>query len=165
MGIHESPRITRPLKLGLTFALGLVYMKCSSQTEKVVKENQPSAGEIDVIIGGRKVVSLTQPQSADTSKPQILGAEILPGRGMNIYQLEAYVPGKGVVNLFESRLLSNGPDDSDGTMSFKIGGAILVPFANRIRGKLPPHGKTLETKILGKTVKLPPNWKGKNPGA
>ncbi len=172
MGMHESLGITRLLKLGLIFAFGLVYMSCSSQTERVVKEDRLSAEEINVLIGGQKVVSLSQPQSADSSKPQILGAEILPGRGMNMYQLKAYVPSKGVVNLFESPSLetareqmNGGSDDFDGNMSFKIGGAILVPFANRIRGKLLPDGKTLETNILGKTVKLPANWKGKNPHA
>jgi aldose 1-epimerase len=46
-----------------------------------------------------------------------------------------------------------------------VGGAILLPYANRIRGKLAPDGKNIITKIAGKTVSLPANWQGRQPGA
>jgi aldose 1-epimerase len=42
---------------------------------------------------------------------------------------------------------------------------MLVPFANRIRGKLAPGGKTIATMINGKTMQLTANWKGQKPGA
>jgi galactose mutarotase-like enzyme len=46
-----------------------------------------------------------------------------------------------------------------------VGGAILLPYANRIRGELLPDGQYLETTILGQMVRLPANWKGNEPGA
>ncbi len=52
-----------------------------------------------------------------------------------------------------------------GNASFSMGGAVLVPFANRIRGKLLPDGTEIETKVLGETVRLPANFSGKLPGA
>jgi galactose mutarotase-like enzyme len=76
------------------------------------------------------------------------------------------------VNLFEAPALAEGaarmngsPEDFNGNVSFMIGGSILVPYANRIRGKLLEKDRLLETNIAGKTVRLPANWKGKNPGA
>jgi len=131
-----------------------------------------SAKEKDLSIGGRPVVTLSRAQSNNSNLPQILSVEVLPGRGMNIYQLKAYLPGKGAVNLFESppleeakERMSGGPDDFYGNESFRMGGAILVPYANRIRGKFLPEEKAIQTVVLGQNVKLPANWKGKNQGA
>lgn len=123
-------------------------------------------------VGGMKAVTLTRPTPSGGNQPRFVGADILPGRGMNIYQIRAYIPGKGVIDLIESppieegqKLLNGGSGDEFGNQSFKIGGAILVPFANRIRGKLSPDGKTLATEINGKPIALPANWKGQKAGA
>ncbi len=56
-------------------------------------------------------------------------------------------------------------DDQWGTQVFRMGGAILLPFANRIRGKLSPDGKTITANVAGKQVVLDANWSGNNPGA
>lgn len=150
--------------------LGVLFTSCSRKTEFAAPEF--SAMQNNLEIGRLKTVTLSRPQSADSTKPQILGADIVPGRGMNIYQIRAFVPGKGVVNLMPSPpleeakgLMNGGAGDEYGSQSFKAGGAILVPFANRIRGKLSADGKTIETAINGKTMHLAANWKGKNPGA
>jgi galactose mutarotase-like enzyme len=45
--------------------------------------------------------------------------------------------------------------------SFTVGGAFLVPYPNRIRGKLSPDGKNITTIWNGKTLTLPAVWKGK----
>jgi aldose 1-epimerase len=61
--------------------------------------------------------------------------------------------------------LLNKGDDEFGNQVFKIGGAILLPFANRIRGNPSADGKTITATVAGKTVTLPANWSGKNAGA
>ena len=111
-------------------------------------------------IGGAPVVVLQRPKSADKTKPQFLEATILPGRGMAVLQIKAYLPGKGEINLLNSpplpeaeKLLDKG-DDPFGNEVFKIGGAILLPFANRIRGKVSPDGKTITAEVAGKAVTL-----------
>ena len=128
---------------------------------------QPQA----ISIGGEPVVVLQRPNSGDKNKPQFLEATILPGRGMAVLQIKAYVPGKGEIDLLNSpplpeaeKLLDQG-DDAFGNQVFKIGGAILLPFANRIRGKVSPDGKTITADVAGKTVTLVANWSGNNPGA
>ncbi len=117
------------------------------------------------------MVVLQRPRSSDQSKPQFLEAIVLPGRGMAVLQIKAYVPGKGEINLLNSpplpeaqQLLDKG-DDEWGNQVFKIGGAILLPFANRIRGTLSPDGKTITATVAGKTVTLAANWSGNKPGA
>jgi aldose 1-epimerase len=42
---------------------------------------------------------------------------------------------------------------------------LLLPFANRIRGKLMPDGCTIRTKILDRDVSVPADWHGSHPGA
>ncbi len=124
-----------------------------------------------IVIGGEPIVTLQRPPVTDRNKPQFLQAVFLPGRGMAVLQIRAYLPGKGemdVLNappLAEAEQLLNKQNDEFGNEIFKIGGAILLPFANRIRGDPSPDGKTITTIILGRKVTLPANWSGTNPGA
>jgi galactose mutarotase-like enzyme len=103
-------------------------------------------------------------------KAHFVEAEFLPEHGMNLIQIKAYVPGKGVINLLASPSMEevqarlDGPDPY-GNEAFKIGGAFLLPYPNRIRGKLSADGKTIEADANGQTLSLPANWKGDNPGA
>lgn len=146
--------------------------------EKILS-SQP-AGEIS--IGGEAVVTLVRPVSSPggtpptlpASKPaflQFTEATILPGEGMNLAQLKAFLPGKGAIDVLTTQSLPDlkkyleTDNDAFGNNNFKVGGAILLPYPNRIRGKLSADGKTIETLIAGKQVSLPANWKGKNLGA
>src|SRR5271167_3377699 len=132
---------------------------------KAVSQSQP------IEIGGEPLVVLQRPRSDDQNKPQFLEANVLPGRGMAVLQIKAYIPGKGEINLLNSpslleaeHMLDKG-DDQFGNQVFKFGGAILLPFANRIRGKVSADGKTITADVAGKTVTLVANWSGNNPGA
>ena len=42
---------------------------------------------------------------------------------------------------------------------------MLIPFANRIRGRLSADGRTINTRILGREIALPANFGGQRPGA
>src|SRR5271165_5003125 len=101
------------------------------------KPDEPSARPPQAVsIGGEPVVVLQRPSSGDKSKPQFLEATILPGRGMAVLQIKAYVPGKGEIDLLNSpplpgaEQLLDKSDDDFGNQVFKMGGAILLPFAN-----------------------------------
>ena len=124
-----------------------------------------------VSIGGEPVVVLKRPQSGDDSKAQFLTTTVIPGRGMAILQITAYVPGKGEVNVLaspslgEAKELLDKNDDKFGNKIFSLGGAFLVPFANRIRGQISPDGSEIATKIAGQNVNIPANWPGKSPSA
>jgi aldose 1-epimerase len=123
-------------------------------------------------IGGAPVVTLERPRPSSPGEPVFLSAQILPGRGMMTLQLRAHLPQRGEVDLLaapplaEARnLLEGDATGFPGNASFSMGGAILLPFANRIRGELAPDGKTLSADIHGRQVRLPANWGGRKPGA
>jgi aldose 1-epimerase len=155
----------------------IVVLALSFGWPPVVRGQQPSAvskatsQSRPIEIGGEPVVVLRRPRSADQNKPQFLEATVVPGRGMAVLQIKAYIPGKGEINLLntpplpEAGQMLDKSDDEFGNQVFKFGGAILLPFANRIRGKLSPDGKTITATVAGKPVTLPANWSGNNPGA
>jgi aldose 1-epimerase len=132
---------------------------------------QPVAA-VPTQIGGEDIVKLTRTPTSNGAKPEFLSATILPGRGMNVFQITANLPDKGQIDVLASPSLSDaatqlngGPNDQYGNASFSFGGAFLVPYPNRIRGKVSADGKTLTTEWHGKTITLPANWPGKSPGA
>ena len=146
-------------------------MGCMTSTESNKRTQSFSAEKTSSTVGGVETIQLRS-KLKDPQKLQILSAEILPGRGMNVFKIRGHVPGKGEVDLLHSRDLGPGEnklgpaeEDFNGNLAFKEGGAILVPFANRIRGQLSKDGQTLTTTVAGKKVQLPANWKGKKPGA
>ena len=159
--------------LWILFGLALFFTGCSrsgpvqSQSDEKKVQDQNS-----ISVGGKPVINLVRPRLQNSNAPQFLSVQVLPGRGMNFFQVRAYLPGKGEINLISSpsleeaaKLLAGGPDDPYGNESFKLGGAILLPFANRVRGRASADGKTIEIQIAGKPVTLSANWPGKNPGA
>jgi aldose 1-epimerase len=155
----------RWLKVAVLIGLMAAGDRAIAQS-KTAKDSSPA-----ISIGGEPVVTLQRPAVADRSKPQFLEATVLPGRGMAVLQIKAYLPGKGEIDVLNApslaeaaQLLDKG-DDEFGNEIFKIGGAILLPFANRIRGNLSPDGKTITATVAGRSVTLPANWSGANPGA
>jgi aldose 1-epimerase len=156
------------LATSLLLANGCKSASPSSDTA-AVPAAQPSATPQ---IGGEDVVTLKRTASGKGDKPEFLSATILPGRGMNVFQMTANLPGKGVTNLLFSPSLTEAAakltgtgDDAFGNGIFGFGGAFLVPYPNRIRGKLSDDGKTLTAEWNGKPITVPPNWPGKSPGA
>lgn len=161
-------------KYGTFFALlcGLILLGVGTTMAHLTKNSaalkkQTKSAAPAISIGGEPVVTLTRPRQADKSKPQFLQATVLPGNGMNLVQLKAYLPGKGEINVLYTKTLPEvkqfleKDNDAYGNNSFKLGGAILLPYPNRIRGKLSADKKTLETTIAGKQVTLPANWADK----
>src|SRR5664280_1832926 len=164
----KTLRTSLSLCLAILLTCGWIPDNSVSQT---VTDNHSAGPSQAISIGEEPVVVLHRPRSGDKSEPQFLEATILPGRGMAVLQIKAFMPGKGEIGLLNSpplpeaeQLLGKG-DDEFGNQIFKMGGAILLPFANRIRGKASADGKTIIADVAGKTVTLAANWSGNNPGA
>jgi len=112
-----------------------------------------------------EVVTLRRPRPSDPSRPAFLSVDLLPDRGMMTLQIKAHLPGRGETDLLHAHSPEESfaePEDFAGNASFLLGGAILLPYANRIRGRLAPDRRTIETMTPGGTVHLPANgghWK------
>ncbi len=121
-------------------------------------------------IGGQKIVTLTRTVTS-TTKPEFTSITLLPGRGMELQQITANFPGKGSINVLASPDLAGSAkmldqdDDAFGDLGYRLGAAFLVPYPNRIIGKLSADGKTLTTEWQGHTLTLPANNVGQNPDA
>jgi galactose mutarotase-like enzyme len=121
-------------------------------------------------IGGQKVVTLTR-AAISATKPEFTSITLAPGRGMEILQITANFPGKGNIDVLASPDLATAArtldqeDDEYGSHSFYFGAAFLVPYPNRIRGKLSADGKTLTAEWEGHALTLPANNAGHLPAA
>lgn len=127
-------------------------------------------------VGGQKAIELRRLQSGVGATPEFLSVTLLPGRGMNVFQITAYLPGRGEVPLLASqpieaaaKIMNGGPDDLQGNKSFSMGGALLFPFANRLVGPIAVDKKTGEHILTaiwhGRSVPVIANSHGKQPGA
>lgn len=110
--------------------------------------------------GGQDPVVLQHAQMADMDGPEFISATLLPGRGMNLLQIQAYIPQKGTVDLLASPSLKDAAkqmtgegEDVDGLASLSMGGAMEAPWANRIWG-VPLHDDTIAT-WQGHSLHLP----------
>jgi aldose 1-epimerase len=130
----------------------------------------PSQAQAVTEIGGQKVITLSRTASS-TSKPEFTSVTLAPGRGMEVLQITANFPGKGNVDVLASPDLAGAKkmldvdDDAHGNLGYRLGAAFLVPYPNRIRGKLSADGKTLTTEWQGHSLTLPANNIGHEPGA
>jgi aldose 1-epimerase len=120
-------------------------------------------------LGGAPLVRLRA--DAVGEGPCFIEAVIAPARGMLLLQARVRLPRGREFDLLATPPLEEvaaklgGPEDFNGNVSFSLGGAILLPYANRIRGRPVAGRREIETEVLGRTVRLPMNWGGKGPGA
>jgi aldose 1-epimerase len=154
----------RLLAAPLALAFFAAFSGCGKQSQPAPQASQPAPAPVPQI-GGEPVVKLTRAATSNGQQPEFLSVTVLPGRGMNVFQITANAPGKGEIPIMASPTLeeaatklNGGPDDQNGNASFSFGGAFLVPYPNRIVGPLSPDGTTVTTKWHGKTITLPANW-------
>lgn len=121
-------------------------------------------------INGKKVVTLKR-AAGNNTKPVFTSVTLAPGRGMEVLQITANFPGKGEVNVLNSpdlptiKDMLDVKDNANGDSGYRFGAAILVPYANRVRGQVSADGKTVNVNWEGHTLSLPGNTSGRQPGA
>jgi aldose 1-epimerase len=159
-------------KRGLILASCALLLAGCRQPPPTPTQPAPQATEPPVLtIGGEGVLKLARKPTNNGSKPEFLSVTLLPGRGMNMFQVTAAIPGKGEIPLMRSpsiedaaKLLTGAGRDQRGNMSFSLGGGFLIPYPNRIIGQASPDGKSVITQWRGHTLSLPANFPSKNPG-
>lgn len=112
--------------------------------------------------GGQDAISLERSSLVGGSGPEFISATLLPGRGLNMLQIRAYLPGKGEVDLLASppleeaakRMTGTGTD-GEGAQSLAMGGAIEAPWASYLTGSPAPDGGSVTTVWRGDRLTLP----------
>ncbi len=130
----------------------------SQATEQLLK--QP-------LIGGMPPLRLERKATSNGAKREFTSITLLPGRGLNTFQITANLPGKGETELLRSPSLDeaaqklNGQgDDAFGNLNHSFGGAFLIPFTSRAGGELSADKSLVNVVWHGKTIHLPNDYLG-----
>jgi aldose 1-epimerase len=168
----KGTRLKVPLHHGskLLAAAALLAVGCQQQPATPAASAPQPAAPAAIQIGGEDVLTLARKATNGGNKPEFLSVTLLPGRGMNMFQVTAAIPGKGEIPLLHSpsledaaQVLTGTGRDAGGNASFSFGGAFLVPYPNRIFGEASSDGKSVITHWRGHALALPANFPSKNP--
>ena len=119
------------------------------------------------LIGGVPPLLLKRKATSHGAKREFTSITLLPGRGLNTFQITANLPGKGETELLRSPSLDeaaqkmNGQgDDAFGNLNHSFGGAFLIPFTSRAGGELSADKSLVRVVWHGKTIYLPNDYLG-----
>jgi hypothetical protein len=123
---------------------------------EITKEPQ-GAAVVGPRPGGAEPIVLSHEQTPGAKTPEFRTVTLLPGLGMDVLQITAFVP-----NLGEIELLANPSvkDVADGTAPNRSGvndtwGALEAPWSGLLSGVLTPLGNTLRTSWRGHAIEAP----------
>jgi len=107
--------------------------------------------------GGVDPVVLTRSPTPGNDMPEFRSATLLPGLGMDVLQITAFVPDRGEIELLAAPSVK---DVADGTTPNRSGpndtwGAIEAPWSGLLTGVLTPLGTTFRTSWRGHTIEAP----------
>jgi len=120
-----------------------------------------------VLVGGLPPVTMHRNATSHGREREFTSITLLPGRGLNTFQITANLPGKGETELLRSPSLQqaaekmNGQgDDAYGNLSHAFGGAFLIPFTSRAGGQLTEDKRLVIVNWHGKEIRLPNDYLG-----
>lgn len=116
--------------------------------------------------GGQEAIVLSRSRLPGSATPEFLSMTMLPGRGMNILQITAFIPTRGDVGLLDSpsldkseQLLTGTGEDANGAGSLSMGAPFEAPWAGQVWGSPGPdhitanwHGRNLILPAIGTAV-------------
>ena len=113
--------------------------------------------------GGMDPVVLTRAQTPGNNMPEFRSATLLPGMGMRVLQITAFVPSRGEIEL----LAAPSPKDiAGGTTPNRSGpndnwGGIEAPWSGLLTGSMAPTGTSFRTTWRGRTLESPTETTGR----
>ena len=112
--------------------------------------------------GGKAPLSLTRVATSMRAYPEFLSATMLPGRGFEVFQISAAIPGHGQVNLLHSpdaadgfAALTDKGADAHGAAGTTMGAAFLAPWSGVLEGQPSSLPGMLQTSWGGRRVLVP----------
>jgi aldose 1-epimerase len=120
-----------------------------------------------VLVGGLAPVTMHRAATSHGREREFTSITLLPGRGLNTFQITANLPGRGETELLRSPSLQEASekmnergDDAFGNLSHAFGGAFLVPFTSRAGGQLTDDKKRVIVRWHGREIRLPNDYLG-----
>ena len=117
--------------------------------------------------GGQEAVVLQRAPVTGGTLPEFLSATLLPGRGMSVLQITAYLPDKGEVNLLAaptlieaSRRFSVADASAQRAAGLEMGGVFEAPWAGWLGGVKTTDGANLMAMWHGRGLMVPGNNAG-----
>lgn len=121
--------------------------------------------------GGQEALVLQRSPMSGGMVPEFVTATFLPGRGMNLLQLRAFLPQKGEVDLLASpkledaaKLINGAALEENGAGSLGLGGALEFPWGSSLGGVTSADGKNVMATWQGHGLNVPVTVKGLNSG-
>ncbi len=113
--------------------------------------------------GGRDPIVLTRTVTAGAEGPEFASATLLPGLGMGVLQITAYLPGRGEVALLSAPTLQQMADTTfqPGGGINDVHGALEMPWSGGLEGLPSPIGMSLTEMWRGRQVTVPEDLGGK----
>lgn len=169
--LGRSGMVTSTLILALVAASGLAYYERGrgnlSRIQRKIEPTAAAPAALPPMPGGMPAVVLSRSQMIGEAAPQFLSATLLPGRGLNVLQITAYVPGKGEISLLASptvaeaaQRMTDSGEDRNGALSLSMGGAPMVPWAGSIYGGMNGPDGTVDAMWQGRSLQLPASSAG-----
>jgi aldose 1-epimerase len=144
--------------LGLAFGWRAHRQGRFSRLKQELKR-QPAMPQTPAVArpGGQDAIVLQRARLDGHAIPEFLSATVLPGFGMNVLQITAYLPHKGEVSLLASPTLDEAARLPAG--SLLMGGAFELPWASRISGTASADGRSFTTAWRGHSFTFPATQK------
>ncbi|SFS12654.1 Galactose mutarotase [Granulicella pectinivorans] len=166
-GFFRSFTVTGFIIILLVVGSGVAYIMAGRGNVRKIKRHLRTPQHTDPAAmrpGGQDPLVLSRPQTPNATEPEFLSATFLPGRGFNVLQINAFIPGLGEIGLLNSpdladaaRAMSGVEEDSEGQASLLDGAAFLVPWAGRLSGVPSIDGKSASIPWKGTVLNLPAN--------
>ena len=122
----------------------------------------PQQVELPPMPGGQEAVVMQRTLLAEGSTPEFLSATLLPGRGLNVFQIMLSLPGRGAIPLLAApsledavKLMSGTQEDANGVESLRLGSPIEAPWAGFIPSTRDDAPAEVLTSWRGRSIALP----------
>ena len=118
--------------------------------------------ELPPMPGGQEAVIMQRSLLAEGTTPEFLSATLLPGRGLNVFQIMLSIPGRGAVPLLAApsleaaaKLMSGSKEDAEGIESLRLGSPIEAPWAGLVSDTRGNDSTQVMANWRGQTLVLP----------
>jgi galactose mutarotase-like enzyme len=170
-GMRSS--IMPALLIVLALSLGLAYRELGrgrlARLEAQIRGNEQPPQPTTPRPGGEEPLLLTRQPLMGGTLPEFISVTVLPGRGMNVLQIRASIPGMGEVDLLASpsleqaaHAMTGSGDDLQGEASLDMGAAFETPWAGQMGGSPSPGGGHITSFWRGHTIDIPETGGGED---